>query len=128
MRRIGKSFPVRVVGGTFTPDYPNSYYDLEEEIRWQEDNGKSAGAPLHLQHDPENPHDPNAISVWLGLVMLGHVPAQKAKYLAPLMDAGQDWRAWATKVAISDDNPDNPGLDIRIKRVDRSRRITRSTT
>jgi len=133
-RRIGTSFQVNVVGGTFTSDYPESYYDLEQEIYLAERLEGPGREHLvrypsvRLERNPDNPHDPNAIEVWMGLVKLGHVPADKAKHLAPLMDAGQDWRANAVKVRISDDNPDNPGLDIRIKRKSRTRRITRSTT
>jgi hypothetical protein len=51
------------------------------------------GSPLSLRRDPENEHDPNAIMVLAGGAQAGWVPRELAAELAPLLDAGEDWRA-----------------------------------
>ena len=44
--------------------------------------------PLALQRDPNNKYDSNAIAVGYGKRMLGYLPRNLVKDLAPLMDAG----------------------------------------
>jgi hypothetical protein len=56
---------------------------------------------LQLKREPNNPHDPNAVSVWTRFrrncrtedLMLGYVPRQDAKVVARVMDAGVQIRA-----------------------------------
>ena len=43
-----------------------------------------------LVREPDNPHDPNAIRVEVAGKYLGHIPKDKAKDLAPQMDAGKN--------------------------------------
>lgn len=43
-----------------------------------------SGHPLLLIREPANPHDPNAVGVW---IQLGYIPATHAKLLAPRLDA-----------------------------------------
>ena len=45
---------------------------------------------FRLVREPENPHDPNAIRVEVASKYLGHIPKDKAKELAPQMDAGKN--------------------------------------
>ena len=45
---------------------------------------------FRLVREPENPHDPNAIRVEVAGKYLGHIPKDKAKELAPQMDAGKN--------------------------------------
>jgi len=52
------------------------------------------GAQLDLRRDPDNPHDPGAIAVHAPSGgQLGWVPREVAAELAPLIDAGEQWRA-----------------------------------
>ena len=52
------------------------------------------GRPLELRRDPDNPHDPNAISVHVpGGDQAGWVPRELAAELAPQLDAGEPWSA-----------------------------------
>ncbi len=50
------------------------------------------GQELGLARDPENPADPNAISVWSGNEHLGYLRAPVAAMLAPLIDGGRRYR------------------------------------
>jgi hypothetical protein len=51
------------------------------------------GAPLELRRDPANEHDPNAIEVLAGGVVIGFVPRDLASALARELDAGERWSA-----------------------------------
>jgi len=51
------------------------------------------GAPLELRRDPGNEHDPNAIEVLAGGVVIGFVPRDLAGALAMEIDAGKPWSA-----------------------------------
>jgi HIRAN domain-containing protein len=51
------------------------------------------GAPLELRRDPANEHDPNAIEVLAGGVVIGFVPRDLAGVLAAELDAGKPWSA-----------------------------------
>jgi len=47
----------------------------------------SAGTALTLRRDPENPHDPNAVAVYLGPTHIAFIKATEAVSLARQMDA-----------------------------------------
>jgi hypothetical protein len=51
------------------------------------------GEPLALRRDPGNEHDPNAIEVLAGGVVIGFVPRDLAGALASELDAGKPWSA-----------------------------------
>jgi hypothetical protein len=51
------------------------------------------GAALELRRDPGNEHDPNAIEVLAGGVVIGFVPRDLATALATELDAGRPWSA-----------------------------------
>ena len=55
------------------------------------------GAPLILERDPGNEHDPNAIQVLTGDEQIGWVPREIAAELAPEIDAGTSWSALALR-------------------------------
>jgi HIRAN domain-containing protein len=55
------------------------------------------GAPLTLQRDPGNEHDPNAIQVLVSGEQIGWVPREIAAELAPQIDAGTTWSAIALR-------------------------------
>jgi HIRAN domain-containing protein len=52
------------------------------------------GRPLELRRDPDNPHDRNAIAVYIASgEQVGWVPRELARELAPELDAGCPWSA-----------------------------------
>ncbi len=51
------------------------------------------GDRLELRRDPGNEHDPNAIEVLAGGVVIGFVPRDLAGALATEIDAGKPWSA-----------------------------------
>jgi hypothetical protein len=51
------------------------------------------GDPLELRRDPANEHDPNAIEVLAGGVVIGFVPRDLASALARELDDGETWSA-----------------------------------
>lgn len=64
--------------------------------------GCAAGNPVSLVREPANPHDASAIAVFVTVrrlgffsasVQVGHLKADLAKRLAPLMDSGKPVRA-----------------------------------
>ena len=44
---------------------------------------------FYLKREPDNPHDPNAISVWFLDDRLGYLQKTVSEKLAPAMDAGK---------------------------------------
>ena len=44
---------------------------------------------FELLREPDNPHDPNAISVSIGSYHLGYIPRHICQWLAPKMDGGK---------------------------------------
>jgi single-stranded-DNA-specific exonuclease len=55
--------------------------------------GLTVGSPLVLERQPQNPHDPNAVAVRYGALQLGFIKRGIAKHIAPLIDAGAQYRA-----------------------------------
>jgi hypothetical protein len=47
-----------------------------------------------LVREPDNEHDPNAISVQVGGKFMGYIPKETAQHLAPMMDAGRKFIAY----------------------------------
>jgi hypothetical protein len=79
-----------------------------------------ARVTLALRRNPANEHDPNAIEVCLQpplltlRPMLGHLPRDVARRLAPELDEKGDnsWAAEVEKIVVNDAHPDRPGLRI----------------
>ena len=77
------------------------------------------GSKFILEREPDNAHDPNAIKVCIPVrkgrhrLGLGYIPASIAVDLAPLMDAGQQFKA-NFSYKIVDDNGITKGLLIKI--------------
>jgi hypothetical protein len=68
---------------------------------------------FRLEREPNNQHDPNAVSVWFLNDRLGYLQKSVAERLAPLMDAGRTFDA----VFVSRNewtSYENVGLTIRI--------------
>ncbi|MBW2017764.1 MAG: HIRAN domain-containing protein [Deltaproteobacteria bacterium] len=70
-----------------------------------------------LVREPNNPHDPNAIAVKLGNLLLGYVPKEIAKDLAPQIDSGIRFIGFFEK---RNESPfhDTVGFTIRIQEVE----------
>lgn len=98
---------VRVVGVTFVDEYPTNLHRLAIVHTH-----RTEDIELNLVRNPENPYDNNAVEVRHMVYMLGHLPKEVAARIAPLLDAGQEIRATVFQVLISQENPNQPGLDI----------------
>ncbi len=116
---IPATFSAKVVGVSFAAGYPGNLRALHklatgdvEELR----------PTLILRHDPENPHDNNAVQVLAvrpaGNRMLGHLPRAVAPRIAGELDAGKDWRVIGYEVLEDPRHPDKPGLSINARRLD----------
>lgn len=98
---------VRVVGVTFVDEYPTNLHRLAIVHTH-----RTEDIELNLVRNPENPYDNNAVEVRHMVYMLGHLPKEVAARIAPLLDAGQEIIATVFQVLISQENPNQPGLDI----------------
>jgi HIRAN domain len=122
--RIGSPFTVKVVGMTFTSGYPENLYSLDYLYKERaQDHGALLDEPIAavLIRNPDNPHDANAIEVHVPSLsdpMIGHIPAGVAARLAPELDEGANWLAGVEQVLIHPDHPDNPGIAVRLERVE----------
>ena len=107
---VASKFEVKVRGVTFHPGYPENLYEIEQ---WWE-RGPREGS---LIREPDNEHDANAVAVFIGGEIIGHVPAFLARDLAPLIDAGQHYTISDFSVLIDPEHKDRPGLLIRCEQV-----------
>lgn len=109
---------VKVVGVNFVDGYPDNLLGLADAM---EMTGIATGGDLaiELRRNPANQFDSNAIEVRLSDSdeMLGHLPKDLAKRLAPSMDADDSWEAALVTVDIHPDHRDRPGLTIEIRRL-----------
>lgn len=106
---IQSPIATKVVGVTFTDDYPANIFALGKEAALDD-------VPLDLVRDADNEHDPNAIKVMHKGSHIGHVPRMLAAALAGEIDAGKKWYAELESIVVSTDNTDQPGLKILIWR------------
>lgn len=112
------TFSSKVVGCSFSPGYPGNYRALKALA---EDENQETPS-IVLRHDPDNPHDNNAVQVLAvrpaGLRMLGHLPRAVAPRIAGELDAGKDWRVTGYEVLEDPRHVDKPGLSITARRFD----------
>ena len=105
---------LRVVGVTFAPGYPENLHRLHTltQQTWQ----ARESVAVVLRRNPANKHDTNAIEVHVPALgdMVGHVPADLAARLAPLLDDGVRFHVEIWSVAVDPANPDRPGVSIAI--------------
>lgn len=97
----------RVAGVTFMPGYPRNLADLAVRCAVE-----PVAAELVREHD--NGYDLNAIAVQIEGRVVGHIPADLARRLAPVLDGGMALGAEALYVAVDDEHKNRPGLEIRI--------------
>lgn len=124
--RLPNSFTTRVVGVTFCEGYPENMGRLDLIVRRHllDPQMRSAGMepiPAVLIRNPDNDHDVNAVEVHVPALgeqgKIGHVQANTAQLLAPLMDDDVRYQAWVVEVVTSENAPDRPGIQVRIERV-----------
>ncbi|MBM4397081.1 MAG: HIRAN domain-containing protein [Deltaproteobacteria bacterium] len=48
------------------------------------------GVELRAVRERANPHDPNAVSIWMRDAMIGYVPRERNAVVARMMDAGME--------------------------------------
>lgn len=77
----------------------------------------TAGAPLTLKRQPENPHDANAILLCAdGGREIGYIRAEIARYIAPAIDAGARYKAQATAITGGLRENEHMGVNILVYR------------
>jgi len=102
-------FITKIVGVSFTPNYPTNIYLLAEELALGD-------VICDLVREPDNEHDSNAIRVDVHGKTLGHIPRLISMVIAPKMDSGQCWRAALHAILVSSQNFNQPGLKINVWR------------
>lgn len=102
-------FVTKVVGVSFSSDYPNNIYRLAESVA-------NMTAICSLHRDKNNEHDENAIRVDVNGATIGHIPRLISMILAPKMDSGEKWNASVNAIVVSSANVEQPGLKINVWR------------
>jgi hypothetical protein len=115
-RKPAPSFALKLVGVSFQKDYPENAFDLAKLLKRHERRGLDRPL-LTLIRNPKNKHDANAIEVHDDYGKLGHIPAAIAARLAPELDDGIRWECELIKIPISSEQPDQPGIEVRCRRV-----------
>lgn len=119
---VGVSFVTHDDG---SPAYPENLQRLEAEAAvrlWRDD---PEPIVCDLVRVPENEHDPNAVAVHVDVsrardtrrLRIGYLPRAIAMRLAPELDDGGRWEAEVTEVRVSRENPDRPGVQLRMRRI-----------
>ncbi|OAN51421.1 hypothetical protein A6A04_15995 [Paramagnetospirillum marisnigri] len=90
------SYRGRVAGAYFY----DGAFDWSQQTARQ---GARQGDVLAAIREPDNPYDRHAIALWTFDAQVGHVPANVACDLAPLMDAGHPLWVQVWREAITDE-------------------------
>lgn len=120
----------KVVGVTFLHEnhlgckYPDDFRRLRDMHEERQREGLKGGGDdfdhyeVVLVRNPDNEHDSNAVEAHVPALgrksFIGHVPANIAAKLAPLMDGGDEWTAVVDSVLILPEKPDQPGIQITV--------------
>lgn len=102
-------FVTKVVGVSFSPEYPTNIYRIAESVA-------NITATCSLHRDPQNKHDENAIRVDVNGTTIGHIPRLISMILASKMDSGEKWNASVNSIVVSLENAEKPGLKINVWR------------
>lgn len=120
MRPLNPCFTTKVVGVSFTPDYPANVFALEHRLRFDEIrfNLPPTAVPVRARPDPDNPVDPEAVAIVDDeLGHLGYLPAALAARLTAELAEGASWVADVTNVLVHHEEPHQPGIELRLTRV-----------
>lgn len=76
------------------------WYDNEDGSSRQEELRRCArGEPIHLVHEPENPHDARAVAVVSPRgVRVGYLPRDRALWMSSKIERGYDVRAIVERI------------------------------
>jgi HIRAN domain len=102
-------FTTKVVGVSFCEDYPQTIFSIAGKVAM-------GSIPVSLLRDANNEYDQNAIRVLHDGKMIGHIPMLISRVIAPDIDAGNDWSAEVESIVVSPENPNQPGLRIKVWR------------
>jgi hypothetical protein len=106
-----------VAGVTFRVEYPQNLYKIGALVAL---NNRRLRATLVRELD--NDHDQNAIRVVVDKEHVGYIPAKLAKRMSEEIDNGATWIGVVDRMIISPENPEQPGLRIRVFRRDTERK------
>lgn len=105
---------IRLTGVTFAAGYPENLHRLSEPAK----EAHAAGEPLAaiLIRQPGNEADPNAVEVHVPATggLVGFIPTHLSDLLARSIDDGQPWSAWVIGIAVNDEHPERPGIQVGI--------------
>lgn len=102
-------FTTKVVGVSFCDNYPQSIFKIAGKVAL-------GPTPLSLVRDSLNLYDSNAIKVLHDDEMIGHIPMLITRVISPQIDSGATWNAEVESVVVSPENPNQPGLKIKVWR------------
>ena len=105
-----------VAGVTFRVEYPQNLYKIGSLTAL---NNRPLMATL--VREPDNEHDQNAIRVMVDNEHVGYIPAKLAKRMSEEIDNGEPWIGVVDRMIVSPENPEQPGLRIRVFRRDAER-------
>lgn len=129
---LANRFESKVVGVTFVEGYPENLQRLAlinpaarvafaAQPEFKEILGEYGPEylPAVLIRNPDNKFDANAIEVHVPSVgMVGHLPKRLAALLAPEIDDDIKWRSGVVGVYTHPKHPDQPGMSVRLERVE----------
>ncbi len=109
---LASPFEVGVVGVTFRGSaYPQNIFEIASHIGVAE-------RPLRadLVREPDNPADSKALKVSYRGTHIGYLPKAIAASLSDEIDAGTQWLAIIDRIIVSPENPEQPGIRLRVFR------------
>jgi hypothetical protein len=109
---LATPFEVGVVGVTFRGSaYPQNVFEIASHLG-------VTGRPLRcsLVREPDNPVDKNAVKVVYKGSHIGYLPKGVASLLADEATDGVEWVAVVDRIIVSPENPDQPGIRLKVSR------------
>lgn len=99
-----ESFFCAVAGESFSNDDGISRQDIIRKYA-------KAGIHVHLQREPENPYDTNAIAAYLGDHQIGYLRSEVAERHAPGLDSGR-YALYAVVKSVNGGTKTKPSLGV----------------
>jgi hypothetical protein len=108
---LASPFEVGVVGVTFRgAAYPQNIFEIASHI------GMAGPLRADLVREPDNPVDSKALQVAYRGTHIGYLPKAIAASLSDEIDAGTQWFAIIDRIIVSPENPEQPGIRLRVFR------------